>query len=49
MHYEPPTVRDYGDLLRMTGMQAVTGLTEDSAIKAVPFHHEPPVSTPTGP
>lgn len=40
--YETPEVQDYGSLQAITEMLSVTGLTEDSANKAVPFHHTPP-------
>ena len=46
--YIAPQLRDYGSLTELTRMQAVTGLVEDSNIKAQPFHHTPPSSVPAG-
>jgi hypothetical protein len=49
MDYSAPSVRDYGTIRDMTWMLAVVGPIEDSAIKAIPFHHTPPSSSPVLP
>lgn len=49
MRYTKPEVVDYGTLVEMTQMQAITGLVEDSNIKVQPFHHFPPTSVPSNP
>jgi hypothetical protein len=49
MGYQTPIVVDHGSLVEMTQILSIAGPVEDSGNKAIPFHHTPPATAPSGP